>query len=232
MECNFTEEVSDYAGRFVRTAMTTSSVFEGTRSSPLRRSTPAPFAIAPRSVDLSGHGSWFVDIDDQTALLAAGTIYWDAEHTSAIRQMAEGARDWSISRNRFWGNPIPVWKSDDGNHIEVIGSLEELEAKCGQKVTDLHKHFVDDLTWPSPDGKSTMRRIPDVLDCWFESGSMPYAQLHYPFENREFFENTSPPTSSAKGWTRPAAGSTLSPYWLPGCMKNPLFTTTSPTESF
>ena len=74
----------------------------------------------------------------------------------------------------------------------MIGSRAELEEKCGQKVDDLHKHFIDYLTWPSPDGKGTMRRIGDVLDCWFESGSMPYAQLHYPFENKEYFEKHFP----------------------------------------
>ena len=127
-------------------------------------------------------------------LSANEQITWIPEHLKSGRfgKWLEGARDWAISRNRFWGNPIPVWKCDGSDHIEVIGSREELEAKCGKSVPDLHKHFIDDLTWPSPDGKGVMRRIPDVLDCWFESGSMPYAQLHYPFENKEYFEEHFP----------------------------------------
>ncbi|HRV24252.1 MAG TPA: isoleucine--tRNA ligase, partial [Sphaerochaeta sp.] len=200
MECNFTEEVSDYAGRFVKDCDDDIIKYLKEHNLLFLEETivhPYPFCYRTKMpLIYRAMSSWFVDIDQiKPFMLAANEqIYWMPEHLKYGRfgKWLEGARDWSISRNRFWGNPIPVWKSDDGNHIEVIGSLEELEAKCGQKVTDLHKHFVDDLTWPSPDGKSTMRRIPDVLDCWFESGSMPYAQLHYPFENQEYFEKHFP----------------------------------------
>jgi len=140
--------------------------------------------------------SWFVDVTKiKDSMLAANEqITWMPSHLKHGRfgKWLEGARDWAISRNRFWGNPIPIWKCDNSDYIEVIGSIDELEEKSGVRVTDLHKHFVDEITWPSPDGKGTMRRISEVLDCWFESGSMPYAQNHYPFENKEFVEKHFP----------------------------------------
>jgi isoleucyl-tRNA synthetase len=145
--------------------------------------------------------SWFVEttkLKDRMLELNKD-IDWTPEHTKdgSFGKWLENVRDWAISRNRFWGAPIPVWKSDDPAYprLDVYGSLDELEADFGVRISDFHRPTIDELTRPNPDdptGKSTMRRVPEVLDCWFESGSMPFAQVHYPFENREWFETHNP----------------------------------------
>ncbi|MFT4235739.1 MAG: class I tRNA ligase family protein, partial [Microbacterium sp.] len=151
--------------------------------------------------------SWFVRVTDFKDRLLANNepITWAPENVKhgQFGKWLEGARDWSVSRNRFWGSPIPVWVSDDPNHprVEVYGSLAELEEAFGRLPrnhdgdVDLHRPYIDELTRPNPDdptGKSQMRRIEDVFDVWFDSGSMPFAQVHYPFENKDWFDTHAP----------------------------------------
>ncbi len=146
--------------------------------------------------------SWFVAVEKIKDRLLANnaTTRWVPDHLRDGRfgNWLENARDWAISRNRFWGTPIPVWRNAEGEMI-CVGSREELERLSGQKVEDLHMEFVDKIEIPSPTGKSPLRRVSEVLDCWFESGSMPYAQWGYPFQHEPEFKATFPADFIAEG---------------------------------
>lgn len=139
-----------------------------------------------------GITTWFVKVSaiKERMIELNQEINWTPSHLKDGRfgKMLEGAPDWAISRNRYWGTPLPIWRcqNTDCGHIEVMGSIEDLKTKANTEVTDLHKHFVDDMTWTCNHCKGEMHRIEEVLDCWFESGSMPYASVHYPFSGKEF----------------------------------------------
>ena len=198
-ECKFTADVPDYQGRFVK---------DCDKDIIARLKAEGKLILRQNYVHNYPHcwrchspliyraiSSWFVDVQKikEKMLKANSQINWVPAHLKEGRfgKWLEGARDWAISRNRYWGNPIPIWKCDKCGKTHCMGSRAELEEKSGVKVVDLHKHFVDDITYKCECG-GTMKRIPEVLDCWFESGSMPYAQVHYPFENKERFEQHFP----------------------------------------
>ena len=152
--------------------------------------------------------SWFVrttDFKDRLVELNK-TIGWQPDHVGSGRfgQWLENNVDWALSRHRFWGTPLPIWVSDrDPSQVEMVGSIEELKAKAGDAwpgddALDLHRPFVDDITWPDGQG-GTMRRVPEIIDVWFDSGAMPFAQWHYPFENKEQFERNFPADFIAEG---------------------------------
>jgi isoleucyl-tRNA synthetase len=198
-ECKFTSEVPDYQGRFVKDCdkdIMDRLKAEGklARREQILHAYPHCWRCAHPLI-YRAVGSWFVKIDPvKPKMLAANSkIHWVPDHikTGRFGKWLEGARDWAISRSRYWGNPLPIWKCPDCGKTICIGSRAELEKLSGKKLTDLHKHFVDEVTIPCSCG-SMMRRIPEVLDCWFESGSMPYAQVHYPLENKGHFEEHFP----------------------------------------
>ncbi|MFP6906743.1 MAG: isoleucine--tRNA ligase [Verrucomicrobiota bacterium] len=204
-EANFTERVPDWVGRNCKEADADIIQALKDQGKLVHRSTikhSYPFCertetpLIYRAID-----AWYVKVDDLNEKLMANndTIRWQPGFVGKNRFGAwlRDARDWNISRNRFWGSCLPIWISEDGEDMICMGSIDDLEQHSGVRVDDLHKHVVDQVVFEK-DGK-TYRRTPEVLDCWFESGAMPYAQRHYPFENEDAFDDVFPADFIAEG---------------------------------
>lgn len=206
-EGKFTEEVTDYIGVYVKDA--DKSIIKHLKEAGkllVQEVIVHSYPFCPRSdtpIIYRTIPSWYVKVESLRERLAASNdqINWVPEHIKHGRMgnWLNNAIDWCISRNRYWGTPLPIWVNDVTDKHVCIGSIVELQEYTGVLVGDLHREYVDDLTFTLPGEEGTYRRVTEVLDCWFESGSMPYAQLHYPFENQELFEAGFPAEYIAEG---------------------------------
>ncbi|XP_061949689.1 isoleucine--tRNA ligase, cytoplasmic-like isoform X2 [Populus nigra] len=205
----FIGKITDFSGRYVKDAdkdiieavkakgrLVKSGSFMHSYPFCWRSDTPLIYRAVP---------SWFIRVEELKEQLLENNkqTYWVPDYVKEKRfhNWLENARDWAVSRSRFWGTPLPVWISDDGEEVIVMDSISKLEKLSGVKVFDLHRHNIDHITIPSSRGPEfgVLRRVEDVFDCWFESGSMPYAYIHYPFENVELFEKNFPGHFVAEG---------------------------------
>ena len=206
-EARFTDQAADVAGKHIKEADPILIDLLKRRGLLVRREQIRhSYPFCPRTgtpLIYKAIPTWFVRVErlrDRMVELN-NRIHWVPEYVGTKRfgNWLENARDWAISRNRYWGNTIPVWLCDTCEEQVCIGSIDDLEHRSGVRLADLHKHIVDEVTFPCSSCEGTMVRTPEVLDTWFDSGSMPYAQIHYPFENQERFERRFPADFIAEG---------------------------------